>query len=119
MEPLPGASRTRAIALLRLPTVQISAFLSAISPSFPPEALPVQCPSTRSELDLLGLLSAMRMIRPAINLELGEEPPPQPILGQHPAHRRLEQPLGPRLYQARRGGRTHAAGKAGVTAIDL
>src|SRR5690242_15960316 len=119
MAPVPGARRTRAIALLRLPTVQISAFLSAISPGSLRRKSFVRSALAPSDLELTRLLRGMRMLRPAIDLELGEQPPPEPVFGQHPSHRFLEQPFGPRFHQARRSGRPHAAGITGVAAVDL
>src|SRR5579862_4438520 len=107
----------RALAFADRPDFRLLVCHLALVPSRSLSA--ARSPIAGLELDLLRLLRGMRMIRPAINLELGKEPPSEPVLRQHPAHRRLQQALGAGLHQPRRGGRADAARIARVAAVDL
>src|SRR5208283_1733196 len=61
----------------------------------------------------------MRMLLAAINLELGEEPPAQPIFRQHSAYRRLDQSLGFRFEHLAGRGAADPAGIISVPMVEL
>jgi hypothetical protein len=59
------------------------------------------------------------MFGAAINFELVEQAPPQPILRQHPVNGHLNHPLGPRLQEFAGGSAADTAWKARVPMINL
>jgi hypothetical protein len=59
-------------------------------------------------LDLLRLLRGVGMLRTAIDLEFGEQPPSQPVLRKHPAHRLHRDDFDARQRGQQQGG---AAGR--------
>src|SRR6185436_14970355 len=90
MSPLPGKSRTRATDDLRLPVPQNLSVSTAMT-------------SSTNLGERKGLLGLVRVVGPRVHLELGGQPSPEPILGQHADHGLV--------HDARRMLREHLSGR--------
>src|SRR4051812_1105554 len=142
--PVPGEMRTRQIASLRRPvaapgpvTACRRVAVSVVSLVYDAGASPAASTTgsvvvSLTELlakgallrdlgDLVGdgLLRLVRVVRPRVDLELGEHRPAEGALGQHAADGLLDRPIGTRGEQLGVGDAAQSAGVAGVPAGEL
>src|SRR5688572_4600651 len=83
MVPPPGFTQTRAIAHLRLP---VARFCSVTAMWMSVACLRYLMVWLRSDRELVGLLSYVRMLGAGVDLELGSELPSQAVAGKHAGH---------------------------------
>src|SRR5260221_14105650 len=86
--PVPGRNRTRATASLRRPVVWMSGLLT----NGPLCSRDARLAALGQRADD-GLLRLMRMRRSAVDLQLLQHLAPEGSLGEHAAHRELDDPL--------------------------